>query len=355
MMSSMQLTVHRSLDAWAEAWDRLVDVAAVPSPFLRSWWLTAVAGDRPTFLIVADGDDLVGGAAFDEHRFAGTSLLRVMGDGALAPDHTDLVATPGREDAVVAAVAAWLRRPGSRVIDLAGLPDDSLMARALPSPRRGEEYDEAFYAAMPLTFDDFLASMPPIMRNSIRRARRRFENQGAHIRPVGAPDVERALDTFHRLHDAQWRERSTFLDAFSRFSAAARAGTDAGELRILEMWQGDRVVASDITFEVAGRMSYYQGGRDMAPELKGAGTVLMAANFERAIVTGMQEVDLLRGGDPYKRQWASTSRRLLRLQSAHGAHGIAALGLLIAKERAGADPRVQRARAAARRRVGRTA
>ena len=43
------------LDGWAAQWDRLVDSSPLPTPFLRSWWLTGAAGPDRHFLLVVDG------------------------------------------------------------------------------------------------------------------------------------------------------------------------------------------------------------------------------------------------------------------------------------------------------------
>ena len=104
------------LDGWAAQWDQLVDSSPLPSPFLRSWWLTGVGGPGRHFLLVVDGAQLLGGLAL-ERRHPMLSV-RMMGDGSLCPDHLDLLAAPGHEAAVVsllrdAAVlvnASWTSR-----------------------------------------------------------------------------------------------------------------------------------------------------------------------------------------------------------------------------------------------------
>src|SRR5215475_940876 len=93
------------LNGWAAQWDQLVDSSPVPSPFLRSWWLTGAGGPGRHFLLIVAGTDLVGGLAVEQrHRMAS---IRMMGDGSLCPDHLDLLAAPGHETAVVGQLREW--------------------------------------------------------------------------------------------------------------------------------------------------------------------------------------------------------------------------------------------------------
>jgi hypothetical protein len=47
-----RVVVSTRLDHWAVAWDELVDLQPLASPFLRSWWLEATARGRPCFVLV---------------------------------------------------------------------------------------------------------------------------------------------------------------------------------------------------------------------------------------------------------------------------------------------------------------
>src|SRR5258708_12847136 len=81
------------LDGWAAQWDQLVASSPLPSPFLRSWWLTGAGGLGRHFLLVVDGAHLLGALAL-ERRHPMLSV-RMMGDAALRPDHLDLLPAPG--------------------------------------------------------------------------------------------------------------------------------------------------------------------------------------------------------------------------------------------------------------------
>src|SRR5690349_16934344 len=76
------------LNGWAAQWDQLVDSSPLPSPFLRSWWLTGAGGPGGHFLLVVDGARLLGGLALENRHLM--LSVRMMGDGSLCPDHLDL-------------------------------------------------------------------------------------------------------------------------------------------------------------------------------------------------------------------------------------------------------------------------
>ncbi len=98
------------LGDWAKHWDQLVDSSPLPSPFLRSWWLTGTGGSDRHFLLVVDDSQLLGGLPVEQRH--GGSVIRVMGDGLLCPDHIDLIAAPGHEATVISILGDWFRRPG---------------------------------------------------------------------------------------------------------------------------------------------------------------------------------------------------------------------------------------------------
>ena len=322
----MKTLVRPSLGLLAASWDELVEASTLPSPFLRSWWLESTAGPRPGFVLVLDAGCLVGGLPLEADARWGMPRLRFMGAGPLCPDHLDLVAAPGREDEVLDAVGRWLARPGWRVIDLDGVAPGSRLGEALPGRPSSAVTDLAPWSPIPADPARYQPGRTSRFRNTLRRNRARLEREGARHRVVPAGEHGAALRTLRRLHRQRWGQASTFLPSFDRFERAAREGVRRGELVLHELVTDAGTVAVEAWFEVAGRASFYQGGREVTDaRWRGAGSVLRAAVIERACRLGFTEVDLLRGDDPYKRDWAPHARPLSRLRAAHGLGGRAAL------------------------------
>jgi CelD/BcsL family acetyltransferase involved in cellulose biosynthesis len=323
-----------ALDSWASQWDQLVDLSPIPSPFLRSWWLTGVSGPRPRFLLAIHGDRLLGGLALEERRRLGLPCLRMMGTGSLCPDHLDLLARPGHEDAVARAVRAWLQRPGPRLLDMDGISADSLLATALPGPVRCEPQVGAPWAGLPDDPKTYLAARPRGVRKTLRQASARFTAEGAGHRVSRGASVAQSLATLRRLHEAQWGDQSRFLPDFDRFAAACCLGAEHDEVAVHELNADGTVIAIMVSFEVAGRVSLYQSARLTDFRWRDATNLLLATIISDACDRGFAEVDFLRGDEVYKKNFATERRELLRLRTANGRTGRAALAMEAAVRKA---------------------
>ena len=315
------------LNSWASQWDQLVDLSPIPSPFLRSWWLAGVSGPRSRFLLTVQSDRLLGGLALEEGRRLGLPRLRMMGSGSLCPDHLDLLARPGHEDAVVGAVRAWLRRPGPRLLDMESIPGNSRLVAALPGHVHRESQAGAPWAALPNDPETYLAARPAGLRKTLRRASARLAAEGVSHRVQRGPSVAQSLETLRRLHEAQWGNRSRFLPDFHRFAAACRLGAQFDEVAVHELAVGETVIAIMASFEVARRVSLYQSARLTEFRWCDATTVLLNAAIADACARGFTEVDFLRGEEAYKRNFAPERRELLRLRTANGWAGRVALAM----------------------------
>ncbi|UDY37704.1 GNAT family N-acetyltransferase [Dermatobacter hominis] len=320
----MRVDVVEQLGDLAPAWDELVDRQAMPSAFLRSWWLGAAAAGRPQVVCCFDGDELVGGAAFEVDAIGrgGTGLERVrsLGQGPLAPDHLDVVAAPGRRAEVAREVLGWLRRPGSRLVDLDGLAATGALARVLS--RHEMTRTGAPFSPLPADLDAYLADRPGQLRSTISRTRKRMVKAGATIRRVGPDDADRALADLARLHDHRWADDSGFLDAWDRFERAARAGLQDGSVVVHEAVDADgQVVATELDVRAATSIAFYQAGRSTDREWRGVGSVLKADVVGWAIEHGATEYDLLRGDEAYKSDWATDRREVVRVRFGSGTAG----------------------------------
>lgn len=307
------------LNGWAAQWDQLVDSSPLPSPFLRSWWLTGAGGPGRHFLLVVDGAHLLGGLALEKRR----SMLsvRMMGDGSLCPDHLDLLAAPGHEATVVRLIRDWLCRPGERLLDLRGIRAGSRLIEALPGRVRRQPMAVAPFAPLPDSPEAYRASLPAQFRKNLRVSAKRLAAEGVAHQAIRGRPVLQHLDTLRELHQAQWGSRSNFLPIFDRFAAGFAGGCAANEAVVHELGNDDLVVATVTAFEVAGRVSLYQSARLTDRRWRDATNVLLAAIIDDACTRGFSEVDFLRGDEPYKRRFTRNQREMLRLVAGQGAVG----------------------------------
>ncbi len=276
-------------------------------------------------MLVVQDDRLLGGLALEEGRRLGVPSFRMMGAGPLCPDHLDLLAGAGHEDAVVTAVTAWLRRPGARLVDLEGIRADSALIEALPGRVRREDLTVAPWAPLRADATGYMAARPAGFRKTLRRASSRLAAEGADHRISRGAAAIGSLEVLRQLHSAQWGSRSGFLPGFDRFAAGCRLGAEFDEVAVHELTAGETVIAIMVTFEVAGRVSLYQSARLTDFRWRDATSVLLAAIITDACERGFSEVDFLRGDEAYKGNFAPERRQLLRLRAAAGRTGMAAL------------------------------
>lgn len=313
----LELEVRASLGDWAGQWDALVASQPLPTPFLASWWLDNTHSGDLVVLIAHHDGELLGGAAFERDLLgrgpARIERIRSVGQGVLAPDHLDLIATPARHLDVARAVVEWLRRPGHRIVDLDGLAADGTLGTVL-EPFTLERCAAPF-AAIDGDSATYLAGRPGRVRSTIKRTRRRLERDGVTYVGTDLVDEPEALDRLAELHGSRWQDTSDFLDGWARFRSAALAGAAAGEVRLHELVAEDgtgtrSTIAAEIDLTVGDRYYFYQAGRRTEHEWRGAGSVLRAD-----IIGGVEdlaEYDLLRGDESYKAEWSTGERWLLR-------------------------------------------
>ena len=208
-----QLTIIEQplLDRYASAWDALVDQAPLPTPFLRSWWLEHTSCGRPVFVLVLEGEVLVGGIALQEERRRGGTRLRFMGSGPLCPDHLDLLAAEGREAEVVDAFRASLTAREPAIVDLDGLRAGAFVTDCF------DKRTVFLSNVAPFLALDGPASL--VGRPTRARWRKKY---GLVHRVVAAEDADVALSTVRSLHELRWGQESRFLPEIERFESAAR-------------------------------------------------------------------------------------------------------------------------------------
>jgi CelD/BcsL family acetyltransferase involved in cellulose biosynthesis len=307
------------LNGWAAQWDQLVDSSPLPSPFLRSWWLTGAGGPGRHFLLVIDGARLLGGLAV-EQRHAMLSVC-MMGNGPLCPDHLDLLAAPGHEAAVVSLLRDWLSRPGERLLDLQGIRPGARLIEALPGRVHRQPMTVAPFTPLPGSPEAYRATLHAQFRKNLRVSAKRLAAEGVTHQAIRGQAVLPRLEILRQLHQSQWGSRSNFLPVFDRFAAGFAGGCAAGEVAVHELGNDDLVVATVTAFEVANRVSLYQSARLTDRRWRDATTVLLAAIIDDACTQGFSEVDFLRGDEPYKGRFAPDHRQMLRLVAGQGVVG----------------------------------
>lgn len=321
-------------------WDELV--LSDPLGFFRrfawqySWWKN-LGGGRRLRLLVAGGKENPRGffPLFEEQRH-GARRLALIGSGAGGSDYLD---APARDPLALDALIRGATRLGADLIELEDLDSESPLVSRIRSA--------AAAAGSSLTVvPRYPCHLIPIDRpwEEYLQEHKRRETLGRRQRWLAAQpgfriehrsDPEHVPDFFSRflhLHAERWREAGgseAFADRrLASFHAQVLENlASQGALRMWTLWVAGNAVAVAYGFEHQRRSLYYQSGFLPAWGARSVGLVLFAAFVKDAFDRQLEVVDLLRGDELYKSEWASRSRQTLSLVWPLTPRGRAALAL----------------------------
>ena len=322
----------------------LVDHDRAPDLFHTLPWfqhLHHCGIDRGDALHVAHACDAAGGSGFLLPLLRRTGApAAVLGSSitSLSNYYSSLYGPIGAAAAVTAdscrALARSLRRDinGSSVIDLQPLDPEGPLCRHLADALRAEGYAVDTYFCfgnwyLPVNgrrWADIEPSIPSKQRNTIKRARKKFAEEGAwtltvHTEPGQA--LEQAIQDYEAIYARSWKQPEPFVDfvpGLCRWTAAR------GWLRLGVMRLGDTPIAAQIWFVHQGKALIFKLAYDESHKRLSAGSVLTAELMRHVVdVDAAEEIDYLTGDDAYKADWMTHRRERVglvafRLGSPHG-------------------------------------
>jgi CelD/BcsL family acetyltransferase involved in cellulose biosynthesis len=312
--------------------------------YFQSWgWVSAWAGGLPahTMRLVrvryADrtvGLGIVGQRLLRRHKIVPSRALLLFETGrpefdSTTMEHNGLVLERGLEQQALTRVFAFLRksRPRSDEILISGIDaaranDYAQSARAagfLPVSRYAKPTFTVSIEALRSNGGDPLARLSANSRQQIRRAIRGYESLG-ELTVEEARTVAEAhafLSELRVLHEAHWHARGqpgAFASPFTRTLHATLIDSRfaRGEVQLLRVKAGARVVGYLYNFRLAGTVYNYQTGfaYDSDSKLK-PGLVCHVKAIEHCMATGIRTYDLLMGEQRYKRSLCDTEGQML--------------------------------------------
>jgi CelD/BcsL family acetyltransferase involved in cellulose biosynthesis len=336
--------------AWATLAERCTRPELTQTPdWLLTWWRVygGLQGRQLRLGLFYDGGRLVGLAPLLRRRYwFGRTLpfrrLEFLGSGEPPDDgiyssHLGVLAEPGAEEVIAARLVRALTDGDFGAWDevvLSMLPGDTpwpgSLAGASQKAGLNVELTEATrgpYAALPATWETYLASLTRHGRHSINRALRAFDAWSGgttRLECVASPaDLDKGKEILVRLHHCRWAKgtggvfRSPLYLQFH--DAMLQHLAQRGWLELLWLCAHGEPVAVMYGLKWAGKVCLYQMGRRTdVPEQLRPGIVLVALAIRRAIEAGQREFDLLPDDAMYKRQLAPNARPFMRLRIARG-------------------------------------
>ena len=289
---------------------------------MLSAWLDTVGADRPVWVGTAfDGDEHPAGLLVLSRRPTDQrGRWRLWGDSV---DTGSVFIEPGAEER---CWGAWLADLPAGVDELVlrNLPNVHRVTAGLHRATRAAGAASDLLDDRAMSYADLAGGFGAWEESRSRSHRRQLRRSRACFATVpqlvveerwDADGVVAAVEDLLELHDRRFgaMRRTTlydapgerlFLQAMTRRLAAER-----GVLALVATSAG-RPVAVDLTLTTATTWYSFNGGWD--PELSRyhLGTGLIVEAIERAAAAGARRFDLLDGEEPYKRRYASGSRRV---------------------------------------------
>ena len=357
--------VEALADEWRPLAERRGNAFVTPEWFL-AWMERCGEGWEPRVTVVRTAEGTLRGILpLVSSEDSGGQTLRFCPVG----DRFHPVADAKDERAVAIAAAPVVTSPdrGFRSLLLENVDADGdwlqAFAEASPTTMATVQRDESVLPLVELAgldWKEYLAGRSRQLRSQLGRKLRslRKEHDVQFRRTRRAEEVADDLGSLFRLHDARWAERSedsAFSDpAVREFHLEfATAALERGWLRLTAMEVDGVPIAALYGWLIGGRWSYYQAGFDPEWSRHSPGFLLLGETIEAAIEEGASEYDMLLGEEPFKRRFATSSRRVCTIVLAprgRRAHISAAAGTRLRRawRRLPSRPRARARRLAAR-------
>lgn len=291
----------------------------------EAWWGAFGPGKQLRLLMVHDGPDLVGLAPLYRARHLGTPLRRLAFLGTGASDYLDVLALPGAERAVCAAICRRLAE--WRDYDLVSLQQmdarSAILAHVADPPVAGlnghrvqiDQLEVCPFVRLPSCWEDYLRSLGKKTRSNVTYYERLTARElpETSIAMVDESGLQDGMSALFDLHQRRWRSRwmpgALGTAAVQRFHRQiAERFAERGWLRLHAARSEGRIIAALYCFAYRSRYYYYLGGFDPTLSRYSLGTTLTAAAIRQAIAEQCTEFDFLRGKEAYKQRWKPDER-----------------------------------------------
>lgn len=329
------------LAALATEWDDLLRASAADTIFLTpEWtlaWLDAYARASDLRALAVRRRGRLIGLALLAVRPAATGEVparRVLGFAAGASedsDYLDLIAAPGEEATVGAAVMETCQNTAER-FDLLRLNDIPATSPSLPAVRawldeHGWFHDvetvSCSYVALPTNWEDYLKMLKPRMRTKVRKLLREIDQRDDARFDLcrDEADLPACLESLYALHGQRWQlaaQDGIFVDSDKRrfYETMSQRFLARGWLRFYSLSIGGRYVAHQFCFERDGVLSLLQEGFDPDWFRAGVGNTLRALVFRDAVERGVAVYDFLAGATAHKLSWGAGIKHSVHLTAA---------------------------------------
>lgn len=164
-----------------------------------------------------------------------------------------------------------------------------------------------WYLKAGVGWETYLLSRSRQMRSTLKRASKRFSDEGGVLEIVdGGAVLASAITEFQHVYSNSWKNDEPypgFMPGLIRLLAAR------GALRLCIARLGGQAIGAQLWIVANGKASIFKVAYHEAYKKYSVGHLVGSALTEHALdVDGVQEIDFLIGDDPYKASWMSDRR-----------------------------------------------
>jgi CelD/BcsL family acetyltransferase involved in cellulose biosynthesis len=322
----LQITRIKSiseLETYHDAWHMLAAGAPMRSPeWLLTWWeIYGTADDKLWILRLCNPEgDLVGLAPLYLQDARGKATLRLLGSANDFTHHTNWITAPGYEAQVGKEVARFLIRNKSEwerlLFEAVDADAGAILATIKYLAEKSFLYHKrqihsVWKIALPETWDKYLMMLSRSHRKRCRKLQRLFFDSGKihlHLAEDEA-GLREGFAVLLKLHGARWgsakQPLGVFTDQkFQKFhKKISRKLLARKQLRLAWLEYEGKPLAVEYQFFDSKTVYAYQAGVDLSKNDFSPGRLSMMAAIQFAITRGCKFFDLLRGNEPYKKNW----------------------------------------------------
>ena len=342
IISCMELNLITSEKEWEALrpeWDELVAASFRAYPFLEfwylfNWWKTCGGGEWPkensTLKIITarENGNLVGIAPFfSSQRDGSEPALRFIGQIEVT-DYLDFICLPEKLETFLSNLLDFIdENPNIKTkrLELANIQNDSATIALLEGLCQGRQRDYGMKVLqpapgihLPANWDQYLQSLSKKQRHEVRRKERNLEHdhQAELVFSENPASITDDMNHFIELMRNE-KEKAEFLTPLTEqfLLDLAVAAQKAGCLNLASLKLDGKKAATYLNFIDDNKLWVYNAGWDPEYSKASPGWVLLVKLIQWAIENGLDEVDLMRGGEEYKYRLGGIDRHVVQVVS----------------------------------------
>jgi len=162
------------------------------------------------------------------------------------------------------------------------------------------------------TYQEFLASRPARLRNTLARKKRKLaRDHGYEIRLYTGDEVSRGMPDYYRIYKASWKATEQYTGFMDKIVAGF---SRQNWIRLAVLYIDGCPAAAQLWFVSHTKASIFRLAYDEQWKSYSPGTILMSFLMEHVIDRDkVGQIDFLTGNETYKQDWMSARRECYAL------------------------------------------